>query len=77
MSVRGEYQRILGDTTAKLRVQGAHALAESLERADAAAGSALEARALAVLSDIEAADGDDLDETLEHLQAICRAVAGR
>lgn len=77
MSVRGEFQRILGDTTAALRVRGEHDLAESLQRAESTAGDSLEARAGAVLDGVEAASSPELSETLHHLEAICRAVVGR
>jgi len=77
MSVRGEFQRILGDTTAQLRVRGEHALAEFLERAESSAGDALEARAGAVLDAVEAATRDELAATLDHLREICRVVVGR
>jgi hypothetical protein len=77
MSVRGEFQRILGDTTARLRVRGEHALAAALERADSSTGEALDARAGAVLDAVEAATREELEATLDHLREICRVVVGR
>ena len=76
MSVRGEFQRILGDTAATLRVEGERELAEHLEQTQARAGESLDERARAVLSEIEAVANPDLRATLEHLNAICRAILG-
>ena len=77
MSVRGEFQRILGDTAAQLRVQGCHALAEALERAESGSGDALEARAAAVLEGLEASATEELEATLDHLRSICRVIVGQ
>ena len=77
MSVRGEFQRILGDTTARLRVAGEHDLAAALEAADGEAGSDLEVRAGAVLDRLESLPAPERPEALEHLRAICRVVTGR
>ncbi len=77
MSVRSEFQRILGDTTAQLRVLGEHALARALESAESASGDSLEARAGAVLDGLEAANDAKLATQLQHLDAICRVIVGR
>ena len=75
MSVRGEFQRILGDTTATLRVEGQRELAERLEHTESHAGESLDARARAVLAEIEAVI-PELRPTLDHLGAICHAIVG-
>lgn len=76
MSVQSEFQRILGDTTASLRVRGRPELAEALERKAARAGDSLEGRARAVLQGIDEAADAGLEETLDHLEAICGVILG-
>ena len=77
MSVRGEFQRILGDATAALRVLGESGLAERLERSATTADDSLEARAAAVLAGIEAVTEAEPRAALDHLGAICRVILGR
>ena len=74
MSVRGEFRRILGDTTAALRVAGEVELADALERAGDGSQGDLVAAATRVRATVEATDVDP--EATDHLAAICRAILG-
>ncbi len=80
MSVRGEFRRILGDTTSALRVCGALELAEQLERAGAGSDDDLAAAALRVLALIEgpgSATSEAHADSTNHLAKISRVVVGR
>lgn len=77
MSVRGEFERILGDTTAALRVRGVPDLSERLERTASISGEVLSVRAGAVLAVIESISDDELRASVDHLASICRVIVGR
>ena len=77
MSVSGEFERILGDTTAALRVRGEAELSERLERLAAGPRDALTVRADAVLAELRAIGDAELQSAVEHLNAICRVIVGR